>query len=97
MKLRSMTKNKIHALLDRNGLKHEFSDLFGKSGIQWLKSLELSGLDRLMLDNYLLHLENLNMQVERVDAEITARATVDEDVRFAFELDGRERLYGFAD
>jgi len=33
VKLRTMVKNKVHALVDRNGLKHEFSDLFGKSGI----------------------------------------------------------------
>lgn len=44
MKLRTMTKNKIHALVDRKGLKRKFSDLFGKAGIQWLKALELSGL-----------------------------------------------------
>ena len=88
VKLRTMTKNKIHALVDRNGLKHEFSDLFGKSGVQWLKSLELSGLDRLMLDNHLTHLESLNTQVERVDAEITARATLDQDVRLLLSLTG---------
>jgi len=88
VKLRSMTKNKIHALVDRNGLRHEFSDLFGKSGMQWLKSLELSGPDRLMLDNYLLHLESLDMQIERVDAEITARATLDGDVRLLLSLTG---------
>ena len=46
VKLRTMVKNKVHALIDRNGLKHEFSDLFGKAGMQWLKSVELSGLDR---------------------------------------------------
>jgi len=88
VKLRTMTKNKIHALVDRNGLKHEFSDLFGKSGVQWLKSLELSSLDRLMLDNHLLLLESLNMQVEKVDVEITARATLDEDVRLLLSLTG---------
>jgi len=88
VKLRSMTKNKVHALVDRNGLKHEFSDLFGKSGVQWLKSLELSSLDRLMLDNHLLLLESLDMQLERVDAEITARATLDEDVRLLLSLTG---------
>ena len=88
VKLRSMVKNKVHALVDRNGLKHEFSDLFGKSGMQWLKSLELSSLDRLMLDNYLMHLESLNMQIERVDAEITARATIDQDVRLLLSLTG---------
>ena len=49
VKLRTMVKNEAHALIDRNGLKHDFSDLFGKAGMQWLKSLELSGLDRVSL------------------------------------------------
>jgi len=88
VKLRSMTKNKVHALVDRNGLKHEFSDLFGKSGVQWLKSLGLPQLDRLMLDNHLLLLESLDVQLERVDAEITRRATLDGDVRLLLSLTG---------
>jgi transposase len=88
VKPRSMTKNKVHALVDRNGLKHDFSDLFGKSGMQWLRSLELSSLDRLMLDNHLTHLDSLNAQVERVDAEITRRATLDGDVRLLLSLTG---------
>jgi len=51
VKVRTMVKNKIHAIIiDRNGLKHEFSDLFGKAGISWLKGLKLPSLDRLMLD-----------------------------------------------
>ena len=88
VKLRTMVKNKVHALVDRNGFKHEFSDLFGKSGMKWLKSLELSGLDRLMLDNYLMHLENLDLQIERVDDEITSKASVDGDVRLLMSLTG---------
>jgi transposase len=56
--------------------------------MQWLKSLELSGLDRLMLDNYLMHLESLNMQIEGVDAEITAKATIDKVVRLLLSLTG---------
>src|SRR5450759_1649695 len=91
VKLRTMVKNKVHALVDRNGLKHEFSDLFGKSGMQWLKSLELSGLDRLMLGNYLMHLENLDLQIEKVDLEITSRASVDGDVRLLLSLKGVNR------
>ncbi len=88
VKLRTMVKNKAHALVDRNGLKHDFSDLFGKAGVQWLKSLELSGLDRLMLDNYLMHLENLDLQIDRVDEEITSRASFDSDVRLLLSLKG---------
>jgi len=86
VKLRTMVKNKAHSLIDRNGLKHEFSDLFGKAGLQWLKSVELSGLDRLMLENYLMHLENLDLQIERVDLEITSRASVEGDVRLLISL-----------
>jgi transposase len=88
VKLRTMVKNKAHALIDRNGLKHDFSDLFGKAGMQWLKSVELCGLDRLMLDNYLMHLENLDLQIDRVDEEITSRASFDSDVRLLLSLKG---------
>jgi transposase len=88
VKLRTMVKNKAHALVDRNGLKHEFSDLFGKAGMKWLKSVELSGLDRLMLDNYLMHLENLDLQIDRVDLEITSKASFDSDVKLLLSLKG---------
>ena len=88
VKLRTMVKNKAHSLIDRNGLKHEFSDLFGKAGLQWLKSVELSGLDRLMLENYLMHLENLDLQIDRVDEAITSKASFDSDVRLLLSLKG---------
>jgi transposase len=78
VKVRTMVKNKIHVIIDRNGLKHEFSDLFGKAGISWLKELKLSSLDRLMLDNYLAHIESLERQTKRMD----------EDMRLLLSLTG---------
>ena len=88
VKVRSMVKNKVHAIVDRSGLKHDFSDLFGKAGMRWLKSLELPSLDRLMLENHLTHLESLNRQIARVDEEITAKASHDDDVRLLLSLTG---------
>jgi transposase len=88
VKVRTMVKNKIHVIIDRNGLKHEFSDLFGKAGISWLKELKLSSLDRLMLDNYLAHIESLERQTKRMDEEITSRASQDEDMRLLLSLTG---------
>ena len=90
VKVRTMVKNRVHAIVDRNGLKHDFSDLFGKAGMQWLRKLELpsSSLDRLMLSNHLTHVESLNEGIARVDEEITARASVDEDVRLLLSLTG---------
>jgi transposase len=89
VKVRTMVKNKIHAIIDRRGLKHDsFSDLFGKAGLRWLKSLELPGLDRLMLWNHLAHLESLSLQIARVDEEITGKASLDGDVRLLLSLTG---------
>lgn len=39
--LRASIKNKVHALLSKNGINIEFSDIFGKKTIKYLKSLEL--------------------------------------------------------
>jgi transposase len=41
MKMRTMVKNKVHALTDKYGYRCEFSDMFGVSGLKWLKTLEL--------------------------------------------------------
>jgi transposase len=89
VKIRTMVKNKIHSLLDRNGIAAiGFSDLFGKRGMQWLRSVELSALDRLMLDNHLEHLESLKRQVEAVDRLITVRASKDEYVKLLLSMTG---------
>ena len=48
-----MVKNKVHSIIDKYGLKHEYSDLFGKAGTEWLKRIKLKSSDRLMLDNNL--------------------------------------------
>jgi transposase len=89
VKIRTMVKNKIHSMLDRNGVEAAgFSDLFGKRGMEWLKSVKLSALDRLMLDNHLEHLESLRRQVEAVDRLITLRASKDEYVKLLLSMTG---------
>lgn len=90
VKIRTMVKNKVHAIVDKNGLEHAelFSDLFGKAGTQWLRAIQLPSLDRLMLDNHLEHLESLKRQINAVDAEILAKASRDEDVRLLLSMTG---------
>ena len=68
-------KNKVHALIDKNGIETEFENLFTKKGVEWLKSLQFqSSLDRLMLDNYLEHLDSLQHQIKTVDQEILRKS-----------------------
>jgi transposase len=88
VKIRTMVKNQIHAIVDKHGLSCNYSDMFGKGGMEWLRSLELPSLDDLILNNHLTHLESLNQQTNRVDEEIRNKACEDEDVRLLLSLTG---------
>lgn len=88
VKMRTEVKNKIHALLDRHGIKHEYSDIFGKTGIEWLKNLQLSSIERLMLDNHLKHITSLNEQISIVTGEIAKHAVKDERTELLMSMPG---------
>jgi transposase len=88
VRMRSTVKNRVHALLDERGLRCPYKSLFGRKGKSWLSTLILGDLERLMLDNHLQNLECLNEQINRVDAEVRRRASVDEDVRLLLSLTG---------
>lgn len=88
VKMRTMVKNKVHAIVDKYGYRCEFSDMFGKAGTQWLRAQELSELDRLLLENHLSLIESINTQIRRVDEAIRERACRDEDVRLLLSLTG---------
>jgi transposase len=88
VKIRTMVKNQVHALVDTHGLACPHSDMSGKRGLEWLRSLQLSPLDRLILNNHLTHLESLDQQTERVDEEIHNKAVEDEDVRLLLSMTG---------
>lgn len=88
LRVRTMVKNRVHALIDKYGYRCEFSDLFGKKGLEWLRTLELDSLDRLMLSNHLAHIECVNQQIKRVDLEILDEASHDEDVKLLLSMAG---------
>jgi transposase len=77
----TIVKNRVHSLLDRYGLKHGYSELFCKAGVEWLRRLELKPLDRLLLNSYIEQIECLKRLIRNVDAEIGRRASIDGDVR----------------
>lgn len=53
VKVRTATKNKVHALLARLNVPNPYSDLFGKKGIAYLEGLKLLPVYREALDGYL--------------------------------------------
>lgn len=72
--IRTQVKNKIHALLARNGITYEFSDLFGKAGMEFLQTLELPAASRFELDQYLTLLPVLDEKIETVQRQIEGMA-----------------------
>jgi transposase len=57
--LRMGLKNKVHAVLTRNGIDCSFSNVLGKNSRQSLKTLSVRGCDRLELDGYIRLVELL--------------------------------------
>lgn len=88
VRMRTMIKNKVHAVVDKYGYRCGCSDMFGRSGTWWLRAQEFSDLDRLFLENHLMLIESINMQVRRVDEAIRERVSQDEDVRLLLSLTG---------
>jgi len=67
-------KNRIHALLAKNGLCSPVTDLFGKQGRAWLEGLELRPVHRGILDRYLRILDTLQADIKATTAEAVRQA-----------------------
>lgn len=71
VRLRSALKNKIHALLDKEGIfPPPFTDLFGGRGLIFLKERTLPDIQRQNLDGYLSLLQQLNQLITEASARI---------------------------
>lgn len=64
VKIQTMVKNKIHALLWKEGISTELTDLFGKTGWKALQTIELKPQHRFALNNYLKLLELLKQCIK---------------------------------
>ena len=70
LNLRTQVKNKIHAILHKHALKHNFSNLFGKSGRIWLSNLSLGEPFASNLAQYLSLLDFLTKQIDEAEAQV---------------------------
>lgn len=64
------TKNMVHSILLRNGIKHEYSDLFGKGGMEFLRTLKLDSSDQYRLNSYLNIVSSLVEERKQVTKKI---------------------------
>jgi transposase len=71
LNLRTQVKNKIHAILHKHALIHNFSNLFGVGGISWLKNLNLNEPFKTSLTQYLSLIDFLTEQIEQAEVKVT--------------------------
>ena len=87
-RLKGIIKNKIHAILIRNGIQQEFSDVFSQEGMQYLMSLELSVVDRYQMDQYLELIRHYDMQIKKTEARIEEYAAYTPQVKLLMSIPG---------
>lgn len=77
VRMRTTLKLQIHALLDRLGIFHNFSDLFGKTGRAFLDELELESPYWENLDRQLRIIDLLTSEIEEIDKRIARQVRQD--------------------
>ncbi len=90
---RTKTKlaNKVHSILDKYDYQTDLTDIFSKSGIEWLKSLTplVTPVDRITLDSSIVSIEANNQQIDTVSKEISKYASCDgKDVKILLSKTG---------
>ena len=88
VRLRTEVKNKVHAIVAKEGIRHDFSDLFGKAGTEFLRTIELSKTNRFALNNYLALIENLDTRIHETSEYIECIAKNTPEVRLLTTIPG---------
>jgi transposase len=86
--MRTAVKNRVHALLARQGILPEHTDLFGKGGQEFLAGLELPEGSRQRLDSLLALIADFDREITAAAREIHARAKTDERVPVLCQIPG---------
>jgi len=88
VKTQTMAKSRIHALLAKNGIRHQFNDLFGKAGRRFVKGLHLRPWYQLALQQLLALLDTLQMLIQEVTEVIEKEAKATPEARLVATIPG---------
>jgi transposase len=86
--LRTSIKNRVHALLARQGILPEYTDLFGTAGREYLTALQLPDGPRRRLDSLLALIDDFDREITDTTNEIDQRAKTDERVKLLCQIRG---------
>lgn len=86
---RAQIKNRIHAILHRQGILHDYADLFGKGGRAFLAGLHgLPPGTRYVLDQWLQLLDSIELLLDDVEKWMLANLREDAVVRLLQTIPG---------
>jgi transposase len=86
---RSRCKNEVHAVLMRRMKgRCPFSDMFGKAGRQWLRSLELPVEECETVESTMRQIEFLDAEIAEVDRLIAKQTLLSGDARHLLSVPG---------
>jgi transposase len=87
-RMRSALKNRVSAILAKQGIQRPYSDLFGPGGRRFLAELELREGPRRRLDSTLALIGDFTREIDATSREIDARATDDPYVPVLCQIRG---------
>lgn len=85
---RTQAKNRVHAVLHRNLIAPNFTDLFGKAGRAFLAKLELPAAERQLLEADLRTIDFLDKEVRAAETGLAQMLHQDADVRRLMTVPG---------
>jgi transposase len=83
---RNRIKNRVHAILLRNGIND--INPFTKKGKEFLKELSLPELDKTLLESNLSIIDKINEEIKRIDKIIQEKAKEDNDAILLMTIPG---------
>jgi transposase len=70
VRMRTMLKNRVHAVLHRRGILAPSGELFGKAGRNFLAQLQLDQAGRIILERYLVAMDHIDRSVDQSTASL---------------------------
>lgn len=86
--IKIQVKNKIHAILFRNGLTYSKTTLFTKKGLEWINTLELNPYFKFNLQANLNTLKSLEEEIKTLEKEIRRIVASNEDMTLLNTIPG---------
>lgn len=84
----AVVKNQVHALLLRNGVKNDFSDLFGRDGMRFLQEQRLPLMEKIILEGCIREVGFLSDEITMMDIRLAEIAEKYKEVHLLTSIPG---------